>query len=91
MIPQEVSGVARSQVKGNRLNERSQRKCLNKHQRYNSHFLLLWEYRLFQLKLAPFMDQPMEVQLMLSRTPRIVVPHSEQVGTQCSITVKEQN
>ena len=33
----------------------------------------------------------MEVQLMLSRTPRIAVPHQGQVGTQCSITVKERN
>ena len=37
------------------------------------------------------MDQPMEVQLMLSWTPGIAVPHPGQVGTQCSITMKEWN
>ena len=52
---------------------------------------MLWKCWLCQPKLAPFMDQPMEVQLMLSRMPGMAVPHPGQVGTQCSITVKEQN
>ena len=52
--------------------------------------MLLWKHRLFQLKSAPFEDQPMGVQLVLSQMPRIVVSHPEQVGMQCSITVKER-
>ena len=33
----------------------------------------------------------MEVQLMLNQMPRIAVLHPGQVGTQCSVTVKERN
>ena len=33
----------------------------------------------------------MGVPLVLSQTPRIAVPHLEQVGTQCSIVMKERD
>jgi hypothetical protein len=71
--------------------EVKEKKYSKEYQGWNSHFLLLWKYQLFQPGLAPFVDQSMEVQLVLSRTPEIAVPHPELVGMQCSITVKGQN
>ena len=54
----------------------------------NSHFLLLWKYRLFRPRSAPFVEQPMGVQSVLNRMTRMAVPHPEQVGMQCLIAVK---
>jgi len=54
-------------------------------------FPVVMEDRLFQPKSAPFEDQPMGVQLVMSRTPRIAVQLLGQVGTQCSIAVKKRD
>ena len=56
----------------------------------NSHFLSLWKHWLVPSKSDPFEDQSMGVQLVLNQALGIAVPHPEQIGTQCSITVKEQ-
>ena len=53
------------------------------------HLLLSWKHRLFQLKLAPFEDQPIKVQLVLNQMPGTTVPHPEQIGPQCLITMKK--